>query len=631
MSDTLQLVDPNRHQRDITLRVATLFGIVIALSLVLFLRMAYLQIIEHDRYRTISEGNRIQLWPVAPRRGLIMDRNGILLADNVPVFSLTLVPELVDDMDGTLGALNGLIGLTAEEVEVFRKRLTRARRPYEPVELRTRLTDEEKARVLVEHYRLPGVQVDAKLVRHYPYTDLVAHAVGAVRRISESDLEAFGPDEQTEYAGSDYIGRLGVEKEYEAWLHGKVGHQRVEIDARGTVRQELDRVDAVAGRDLRLFLDVRLQQAAVAALEGRRGVVVAIEPATGGILAMVSQPGYDPNPFVTGISSRDYRALQDHPDNPLFNRVTHGQSSPGSTFKPFVGLAALRSGTTSWDRRILDPGYFRLPGSRRLYRDWSWRRGGGGGHGQVNLPKAIYRSSNVYFFSVSHEMGIDRMSAFISQFGFGRDGAFDVADAATGVLPTPAWKRKRFKQPWYPGDTINVGIGQGFLLVTPMQLATAVTVLANRGRFVPSRMLMEADGSTADLDLPRPTQIGGISRADWENMVWSMEQVVHRHAMGWDEEGTAYSAIGKRIPYLMAGKSGTAQVVEIKQGRTYNAGELQERHRKHAWFIAFAPADAPKIAVVVLVENGGGGSAVAAPVARDVIDAYLLPTQVAAR
>ena len=631
MPDALHLLDPNQHQRAITARVAVVFAIVVCLSLVLFARMAYLQILQHERFSTISEENRIQLWPVAPRRGLILDRNGSPLARNIAVFSLTIVRERVGDkaqLEATLAALNKLIGLTADEVATFRKRLMRARRPYESVALRTRLTEEEKSRIAVEEYRLPGVQVEAKLLRQYPYADLVAHAVGAVRRISDGDLTGL---DEVEYAGSDYVGRLGVEKSYERWLHGHVGRQRVEIDARGRVRQVLDEVPAQAGRDLRLFLDIRLQQAAVAALQGRRGVVVAIEPATGGILAMVSQPGYDPNPFVTGISSRDFRALQDDPDNPLFNRVTRGLYSPGSTFKPFVGLGALRAGVTNWDRQVRDPGYFRLPGSSRLYRDWSWRRGGGGGHGMVTLAKGIYRSSNVFFFTMSHEMGIERLSSFVSQFGFGRNSSFDVADASSGLVPTPAWKQQRYKQLWYSGDTINIGIGQGFLLVTPLQLATAVTVIANRGRLVPSRMVMDANGSTADLDLPRPTQIPGIPRADWENMVWAMTQVVHRHGVGWDEEGTAYNGIGRHIPYVMAGKSGTAQVVEIKQGTTYRASDLQERHRKHAWFIAFAPAAAPKIAVVVLVENGGGGSAVAAPVARDVIDAYLLRSKVAVR
>ena len=617
------LTDPNLEQRAVAVRVLTIFAIVVALVGVLIVRMVQLQVVDHARYATLSEDNRIQLWPVPPPRGRIFDRNGVLLADNVPVSSLSIVRERVPHLDETLASLTSLVGLTDEEIAAFRKRLTRPRRPYEPVALRVTLSDQEIARVAVEQFRLPGVQIDAQLVRHYPQGALTAHAVGAVRRISEDDLDHLDP---VEYAGTDFIGRLGVEKFYEDQLHGHVGHQRVEIDARGRLRRTLDQVPAEAGRDLTLYLDTKLQAAAEAALQGRRGAIVAIEPATGGILALVSNPGYDPNPFVTGISTKDYRALQDHPDNPLFNRVTRGLYAPGSTFKPYVGLAALHAGVTTWEHTVYDPGWYRLPGSSRLYRDWSWTEGGGGGHGIVNLEKAIYRSANVYFFHVAHDMGVDRFTQFVRQFGFGGVMTADVADASPGVLPDRAWKRKTQKQMWYPGDTINLGVGQGFLLVTPMQLTTAATVLANRGRLVPPRMLMQTSKGMADLDLPLHRQVNGVAPSDWEHMVQAMEDVVHRNA-GRDEMGTAYKAIGTDIQYRMAGKSGTAQVVEIKQGHTYKESELNERQRKHAWFMAFAPADLPKIAVVVLVENGGGGSAVAAPVARAVVDAYLLPQQ----
>ena len=617
------LPDPNQEQRAIAMRVLTIFAVVVVLMVVLLARMTQLQVLQHARYATISEDNRIQLWPVPPTRGRIMDRNGRLLADNAPVFSLSIVRERIHRLDDTLLALQQLVGLTNDEIVAFKKRLKRARRPYEPVALRTALTDQEIARVSVEQFRLPGVQIDAQLVRHYPLAALASHAVGAVRRINEDDLVTLDP---VEYAGTDYVGRLGVEKYYESVLHGHVGHQRVEIDARGRVRQVLQEVPAQAGRDLKLYLDAKLQAAALAALQGRRGAIVAIDPQTGGILALVSNPGYDPNPFVTGISTKDYRALQQHPDNPLFNRVTRGLYAPGSTFKPFVGLAALHAGVTTWERQVHDPGWFRLPGSSRLYRDWSWTEGGGGGHGIVTLEKAIYRSANVYFFHMAHDMGVDRLTQFVAQFGFGRVTTADVADASAGLLPDRVWKKRTQKMPWFPGDTINLGVGQGYLLVTPLQLATAATVLANRGRFVPPRMLMQTDAGTADLDIPMSGRVGGVSPSDWEHMVLAMEEVVHRNA-GYDEMGTAFTSIGKDIAYRMAGKSGTAQVVEIKQGRTYRESELSERQRKHAWFMAFAPADQPRIAVVVLVENGGGGSAVAAPVARAVVDAWLLPQE----
>jgi penicillin-binding protein 2 len=389
----------------------------------------------------------------------------------------------------------------------------------------------------------------------------------------------------------------------------------------------------VAGVNIRLHLDSELQRVALEALGERRGAVVAIDPRTGGILALVSNPGYDPNLFVTGISREQFAELTVPRITPLFNRAVNGRYSPGSTIKPVVGLAGISMGLTTWEQTINDRGWFRMPGQQRIYRDWSWRPNNSGGQGIVDLRRAIYRSSNVYFYELSSRMEIDELAAFLAQFGLGQITAIDVAEASRGVLPNRAWKREVRNEPWYPGENLNVSIGQGDLMVTPLQLATMTTVIANRGHWVRPRMLMSSSAPLAEDDPPPPLPpIHGVSPSDWERMVASMEDVVHRGDLGYRQSGTAWFHIGRNIGYRMAGKSGTAQVVEIRQGQRYNADELQEFQRNHAWFIAFAPAESPRIALAVLVEHGGGGSSVAAPVARAVIDAYLLrPAQIVQR
>ncbi len=618
------IVDPEEQRHHFVQRSGVVFAMILLGLALLVGRMFQLQLVEHDKYRTRSENNRIQMLPIAPVRGQIFDRNGLLLADNVPVFSLSIVRERVVDLDALLADLQTLVGLSGEEIESFRKR--RARRPFEAVPLRVKLTEAEIARVSVNQYRLPGVKIEAQLVRSYPYGAVMAHAVGSVRRMTESDLQRLDP---VEYAATEYVGKRGVEAVYESALHGSVGHRWAEIDARGTVRRTLDTEEAVRGQSLTLHLDARLQIDASAALGSRRGAVVAIEPSSGGILALVSNPGYDPDLFVTGMDSATYAELTGSSARPLFNRAIHGQYAPGSTLKPFVGLAGLHYGATTWDRIIVDTGAFRIPGQSRLYRDWSWKADGSGGQGEVHLAKAIYRSSNVYFYTLAYELGVERLGPFLAQFGFGSNIAVDIPDARSGLLPSPEEKYARTGLPWYPGDSVNLGIGQGAMLATPLQVATAATVLANRGRRVRPRMLLASSEPLADHDPPPPLPpISGVSAEDMERMVSAMEDVVHRQS-GYRENGTAWAYIGRDIRYRMAGKSGTAQVVEIAQGEEYDEDELPEHLRKHAWFMAFAPAEAPRIAVAVLVENGGGGSSVAAPVARAVIDAYLLPTLMA--
>lgn len=628
MAASLDFKDIERERRIFVVRAAILFAFALLLIGGLALRMVQLQVWEHETYKTRSEKNRIQLQPLAPPRGLIFDRNGVLLASNRPVSALNIVRERVDDLEALLAELKGLLALSDEDIEAFRSRAKRAGRPFEPVVLKQVLDEEEIARLAVHRHRLPGVEISTQFLRQYPLGPEFAHALGAMGRIDERDLQRLDP---VNYSATRFVGKRGVERVYERTLHGEVGHQKVEIDAHGRIRQVLDISPPVAGQNLTLHLDSRLQQAAATALGDRRGAVIALDPRTGGILAMVSQPTYDPNLFITGISAAEYRALMSNRDRPMFNRVINGQYAPGSTFKPFVGMAGIASGTTTWDQRIVDNGFFRIKGQSRIYRDWSWTRGNSGGQGLVDLHRAIYRSSNVYFYDLASRMDIDRMAAFIGQFGFGQRTALDIPEASAGVLPNRAWKRGARGEPWYPGDSVNMGIGQGNVLVTPLQLATAAMVIANRGHFVRPRLLLSSDQPVLEFDPPPPMpDVQGLAPDDWERIVDAMEDVVHRGNLGYGQSGTAFPYIGQNIPYRMAGKSGTVQVVEIRQGETYDERQLDEYKRKHAWFIGFAPADDPQIVMAVLVENGGGGSAVAAPVVRQVIDAYLLP-QIAAR
>ncbi len=604
-------------------RVLIAFAGVLVLTGLLIARYLELQVFEHETYRTRSEDNRIQIQPLVPARGLIFDRNGVPLAENRAIYELALVRERAGDLDRTLSEVAMLVDLTAEEVERYERDDARKRRPYAPITLKAQLTEEEVALLAVNRHRLPGVEVSSRQVRNYPFGELFAHVLGSVRRINETDLRTLDP---VLYSATDYVGKRGVEKFYENSLHGKPGYQHVETDAHGRIRETLFVEPARAGHNISLQIDNRLQIAASAALGERRGSIVAIDPRSGGIMAMVSNPGYDPNLFVTGISSEEYTALSTSRDTPLFNRAINGQYAPGSTFKPVVGLAGLSHGKISWDEIIEDYGYFKLPDQDRVYRDWSWTRKNTGGQGKVDLQRAIYRSSNVYFYDLGTRLEANDIARFARQFGLGQRTAVDVSGASAGLVPDPIWKRGAKGEVWYPGDNVNYGIGQGDLLVTPLQLATMATVIANRGRFLAPRLLLSSDEPLAEFnahtELPR---VVGPTPDDWERMVDAMEDVVHRGRKGYGQNGTAWSYIGQDIPYRMAGKSGTAQVVEIRQGEEYDEEELDEYRRKHAWFIAFAPADAPQLALAVLVENGGGGSSVAGPVAREVMDAYLLP------
>ncbi len=597
-------------------RSALAFLIVVLMMTVLVARIYYLQVVEHERYAAISENNRVQLQPVAPRRGLIYDRNGILLADNRPSFSLTLLKEEVGDVDTAIAQIGALVTLDQTEIERFKRRLNQRRRPFETVPLKFGLTEDEIARISVHYHELPGVQVEADLVRYYPYGASLVHALGYVGRINERELARLDP---RDYAATHYIGKLGVEKFYEPQLHGKVGFQKVETNARGRMLRVLERQDPVPGVDIQLNLDLRLQQFAERLIAGRRAAIVAIEPKTGAILALVSTPGYDPNLFVTGISSKDYGELRDSPDLPLYNRAIRGRYPPGSTLKPFTAIAAIDSDSIPITHKVWDPGYYQLTKGGRKYRDWKR-----GGHGWVDLNHALAQSCDVWFYDAGYRTGIDNISDYLGRFGFGQVTSLDLPEADDAVLPSKEWKRRREKQPWYPGDSLNLSIGQGYMLATPLQLATATAVLANHGKWVRPQMLKGVIGDDGSLSMPElegveplPADVQLNHPELWQAVIQGMVDVMH------SSYGTARRA-AKGTEYTMAGKTGTAQVVGIAQDAEYDSEALAERHRDHALFVTFAPVEDPKIAVAVVVENGEGGSRTAAPVAREVLDAWLL-------
>jgi penicillin-binding protein 2 len=591
-----------------------------------------LQLWNHDTYKGRSDDNRIRVQTLAPSRGMIFDRDGRLLADNQNASSLALVTDSMPEPTASIERIAALLGLSDTQRSEMIARVESNRRPDAPLVVVDSLSQEQVARLAVNRHLIPEAEVINRLVRHYPYAEIAAHAVGSVRRLSDEDLRRVDP---VQYSATEFIGKRGVEAFYERTLHGQVGYQKAESDALGRLRQTLDVQSPMAGKDLHLHLDIDLQRAGVAALAGRRGAVVALDPRNGGVLAMVSQPSYDPNFFVTGMSEAAFAALSTSKYVPLFNRATNGQYAPGSTFKPIVGLAGIALEATTWDTVVEDRGAFQLPGQERVYRDWSWTKDNSGGQGMVDLRRAIYRSSNVYFYDLASRLPIRDLVDFAGQFGLGRNLAVDMPSASSGLLPDPVWKQGAKGLPWFPGDSVNMGIGQGDLLATPLQMAVVAATLANRGRLVQPRMLRSIDTPAQnDAEALAPaTQIATeqIAAEDWEKMVASLEDVVHLGNQGFRRNGTAWAYIGQNIDYRIAGKSGTAQVVEISQGEEYDEETLSEFDRKHAWFIAFAPVENPTIALAVLVENGGGGSSVAGPVARAVLDAYMQKTNKAAQ
>ena len=582
------------------LMVAAIGGACLLILLVV--RLIWLQLIETERFQTASEANRLQTLPVSPARGLIVDRNGLILAENRPNLQLLLVPEEVDDIDVMVSEVRSRIEFTDGDAERFAKNLKSRRRPRDPVVVKDDLSESEAALIAVDLFQFPGLQIEARPTRFYPYGGLTAHSLGYVGRLSLNELQAI---EESRYAGTETIGKSGVEKAYEDALLGQVGVERVETSARGQIMRSVDRDDPVPGADIPLHLDIGLTAKLYEALGDRRGAIVAMDPQTGGILGLASAPTYDANAFIGGISQAEYAALQVNQDTPLFNRALRGQYPPGSTIKPMLGLVGLHYGAVTWEKEISDRGFFQLSGDDHKYRDWKkW------GHGRVNIEKAVIESCDTYFYEMAVRLGVDQMSEGMRWFGFGRRQGRDIQGDLPGILPSREWKRQARNQSWYLGETVISGIGQGFWVTTPLQLAAATTAMARRGNFIePHFSVLE------DVDAGAPVPLG--DSMDWERMIDAMEDVLH------GERGTARGA-ARGLNYRIAGKTGTVQVVGIAQEEEYDANEVDERLRDHALFVGFAPADSPSIVLALVIENGGSGGTTAAPVARQVFDYWVL-------
>lgn len=589
---------------------SVIFGCILLIGLVS--RLFHLQVISHDHYTTLSEDNRVSIVPISPIRGLIYDRNGVLLAQNQPSHTLELVPEHIPDINATLAQLRALIQISDEEIARFQD-LRKKKRRFEGIPLRFRLDDSEYARIAVNQDHLPGVEISAELARQYPQGKLASHAIGYVGRINEEELTRL---DDSRYSATKHIGKVGVERSYEDALHGEVGYQRVETNAAGRIVDVLERTLPIPGKNLYLTLDARVQKIAEAAFADNNGALVALDPNTGEVIAFVSVPTYDPNLFVNGIDSLTYDELSNSPERPLFNRALQGQYPPGSTLKPFLGLAGLEYKLISPEQSIRCPGYYMLKGDERRYRDWKKE-----GHGETALNKAIVQSCDVYFYDLSLALKIDRMEEFLGRFGIGRPTGIDIRGEETGLLPGKDWKRRVHHQAWFPGETLITSIGQGFTLVTPLQLAEMVAELGSRGNhFKPHIVHATAEPGETTLTPVAPVAEAALTKENpqnWEYIIDAMTQVVHSLS------GTA-RGISRDLKYKIAGKTGTAQVFGMKQDEEYDEDKIAKKLRDHALFIAFAPAEAPKIAIAVIVENGGHGGSVAAPIARKVMDAYLL-------
>ncbi|MDY6980461.1 MAG: penicillin-binding protein 2 [Pseudomonadota bacterium] len=582
------------------------------LTAILISRMFYLQVVNQAHFSTLSENNRVNLLPIPPTRGLIYDRNGIVLAQNQPSFTLTLVPEHIPDLDATLARLQNLIQLTDADIERFH-RYRRQKRRFEGIPLRFRLTDEEVARISVDQYRLPGVEIKAELARHYPLGKLASHAIGYVGRISENELDDINT---ANYSATTHIGKVGVERYYEEELHGEVGYQRVETNAQGRILRVLERTLPKPGKNLYLNLDARLQEIAEQSFEDENGALIAMDPTNGAVLALASLPTYDPNLFVNGIDSVTYRELTSSIERPLFNRALRGQYPPGSTLKPFLGLASLETEALRPDHEMKCRGWYKLKNDERRYRDWKEE-----GHGKTDLSKAITESCDVYFYELSFELGIDNIHKYLSRFGLGKRTGIDIRGEMPGLLPSREWKRRTRNQPWFHGETLITGIGQGFMLTTPLQLASITATLSQRGQRQTPRMLYAIqDASTNEFKVQdsKPLEpIQDIKQDHWQTVIKAMRDVIHGRT------GTARGT-GYGMEYEAAGKTGTAQVFGIAQDEEYVEEDVVKHLRDHGLFISFAPVDDPRIVVAVIVENGGSGSSSAAPIARKIMDHYLL-------
>lgn len=601
-----RLIDTANEQKIIRVRIALAVAVILILAIVIVTRYFYLQITDYEKYKTQSELNRVQLQKIPPTRGLIFDREHRLIAENQPSYMLTIVRDRVVSMSDTMAMLKKLQLVDDEDIERFYKK-AKTMRVFEAVPIRLNLDEVSIAKVAANRVRLDGVEIKVNLTRNYPYKHLMSHMLGYVGRINEKELLTLDPEN---YGATNHIGKMGVEKAYEAELHGEVGYEHVETNAYGEVLRTLERTQPVSGKNITLYLDLDVQQVAYDAIgEGNRGAVVAIDVNTGGIIAAVSRPSYDPNLFVNGISFAAYKGLQEDIDLPMFNRVLQAQYPPGSTVKPMALFGGLEEGVYTPDTYINDPGYFSLPGETHQYRDWKR-----GGHGRIGYVESLEQSCDVYYYQLAYRMGIGRMHKYYDLFGLGELTHIDVPDERSGNNPSPEWKRATRRGSWYTGDTVNIGIGQGYMLVTPLQLAYAASVIAHKGQRLTPQMVEKIDDEV--MPIKKLSPLSAKNPKNWDYVIEAMRSVVHGN------RGTA-KIISKDLSYEIASKTGTAQVVGIKQGHRYDASLVSKRNRDHALFMAFAPIDKPEIAVAVVIENGEHGSSTASPVARKVIDAWM--------
>ncbi|GAB6141668.1 penicillin-binding protein 2 [Methylosoma difficile] len=608
MSNSFYVKDNSVETRLFFNRIVAAFIVIILLTSGLIVRLIYLQIVGHEHYASLAKDNSIKIMPIVPSRGMIYDRNGKILAENRSSYSLEIIPEQTPNIDDTLKRLQVLLDIPDEKIDAYQKQRKR-QKPFTSTPLLIGLNDQELAKFAVVRPYFPGVDIRTRLVRYYPYGELTSHVVGYVGRINETELKELPV---AEYRGSSHIGKLGIESAYEVELHGKTGYAEIETNVQARPLNTLSENNAYAGSDLYLTLDIDLQKTAYEALGNYNGAVVALDIKTGGVLAFASRPGFDPNPFVVGIDNASYQALQGSENQPLYNRALRGLYPPGSTMKPFIALAGLEYDTINAQQKLFCPGYYQLPGVSHKYRDWKR-----GGHGSVNLNQAITESCDVYFYRLASMLGIDNLHAFLQKFGFGEKSGIDLLGEKPGILPSREWKLAQKNRVWYPGDTLITGIGQGYHQVTPLQLARATATLANRGNIVTPFLVDRL--VTAKETRPGPEAHKGsipLKSANINSVIEGMVNVVH------SQHGTA-KGINKNIAYQIAGKTGTAQVMGIKQNARYNENEIDFKYRDHALFIAFAPVDNPKIAVAVIAENGGHGGSVAAPIAGAVIKQYL--------
>ena len=611
--ERLELKDYLRETNLIHSRLIALVVLLGLLTLALVGRIWYLQIYEHQRFEVLSKDNRVRLVPVPPVRGQIYDRNGKVLAENIPVFTLEILPSEVRNMDTLLDDIAQIVQVSPNEIIKFKSQV-RVRPSFEAQILKVSLSEDEVARFVVNQHRFIGAQVQARLQRYYPYAGDLVHVLGYVGRINQKETESI---DRAAYKGTEYIGKLGIEAKYEQDLLGEVGFEQVETNAHGQRVRTLDRNPPVSGEDIYLNIDAELQVKAREYLDGRRGSVIAIEPASGDVLAFVSNPVYDPNKFVNGIDHRSYNALREDIDRPLLNRALNGRYAPGSTIKGLVALAGLSNGYSA-NTSVVCPGYFQIKGSRHRYR--CWKRGG---HGKTSMFESIMKSCDVFFYQMAQNLGIDKMHDFLVRFGLGQRTGIDLEGEPSGLMPSRDWKRRVRGNPWYPGETIITGIGQGYMLATPLQLGVMTATLANRGKRIEPRLVDKLTHGSGE-NLEEVANLNGavldtvnLKQGHFETVIDAMHAVVQ------SPRGTARRS-GMDAEYTIAGKTGTAQVVAIAQGAKYDASKLSEFQKDHALFIAFAPVQDPKIAVAIIVENGGSGSSVAAPVARKVLDYYLL-------